>query len=326
MEIFPCTLIHIEENVKGSPNLKGKSALSYVDQAALLHRSLLHVGMPGLHVLTNAPATVNERLERLPDDTRFDVELLQTSLKPPRDSVFYGAHFKLDLLYQVAAALPADHLLLLLDADMVALRKLDDDLIARCASVGAGVFDISDQVFQAYGSGRVIRDLELVAGQPLPNPRWYGGEFLLVTADRLRQLVECVSEHYARYCEIFDTLLHHGDEAYVSAALNVLAARGWPLVEVGAHQAIGRHWSGNTYRDLRWFRECSFLHLPGTKSMLESEAHRRDYVPERLWGRLEIAHLLGRPRWAVRRHLTRHDVKQVMVSLRRLAPHADASR
>jgi len=56
-------------------------------------------------------------------------------------------------------------LLMLLDSDIVAMRPLADELLGRCADVGVGAFDISDQVFPAYGSANVIKDLEIVAGR-----------------------------------------------------------------------------------------------------------------------------------------------------------------
>ncbi|WP_156529193.1 hypothetical protein [Caballeronia udeis] len=96
----------------------------------------------------------------------------------PKQARFYAAHFKLDLIAQATEMLQSNDMLLLLDTDMAALRKLDDDLLRRRRTAGIGVFDISDQVFPTYGCERVIGDLETVAGRRLASPRWYGGEFL----------------------------------------------------------------------------------------------------------------------------------------------------
>ena len=226
---------------------------------------------------------------------------LTATIELPKNTPFYAAHFKLDLMDQVAKTLPADTMMLLLDAHMVALLPLDHDLIERCAQAGLGVFDISDQVFPAYGSERVVADLEAVAGQRLMNPRWYGGEFLLATPASLRRLVPRARASYARYLSESEHLRHHGDEAFISAALNALGDEGQVLIEVGAYQAVGRHWPGNNYRDLRWFRCCSFVHLPGGKALLEKEARFDDFAPDRFWRHMRVAHLRGRVRHAVKR-------------------------
>jgi hypothetical protein len=93
---------------------------------------------------------------------------------------------------------------------------------------------------------------------------------------------------------------HHGDEACISATLNALADEGQGIVEVGAYQAVGRHWPGNYYGDLRWFRGCSFIHLPGGKALLERDARSAGFVPQRFWRRVRAPHLRGRVRHALK--------------------------
>jgi hypothetical protein len=254
-----------------------------------------------LTIMTNAPAQVAARFDSMALAHRPALMTLSATIELPKNTPFYAAHFKLDLMDQIACVLPADTMLLLLDADVVAMQPLDRRLIERCAEAGLGAFDISDQVFSAYGSESVVADLEIVAGQRLRNPRWYGGEFLLATPDSLRRLVPRARASYARYLGEIGRMGHHGDEAFISATLNVLAEEGQALVEVGAYQAVGRHWPGNTYRDLRWFRGCSLVHLPGGKALLEKEARFGEFVPARFWRRMRVAHWRGRVRQALKR-------------------------
>ena len=301
MNLFPCTLVYVDVDAKPGPNSTSRDPMSYVSQAICLNNSLRHVGMPRLTIMTNAPALVAQRLEKMLPDKRPAVATLTATIELPKNMPFYAAHFKLDLMDQVAASLPVDTMLLLLDADMVALLPLDNELIERCAEAGLGVFDISDQVFPAYGSERVVEDLEIVADRRLRNPRWYGGEFLLATADSLRRLVPRARASYARYLSESERLKHHGDEAFISAALNSLVDEGQVLIEVGAYQAVGRHWAGNNYRDVRWFRCCSLVHLPGSKALLEREARFVEFVPDRFWRHMRVAHLRGRMRHALKR-------------------------
>ncbi|CAD6518377.1 hypothetical protein [Paraburkholderia metrosideri] len=301
MNLFPCTLVYVDVDANPGPNSTNRDPLSYVSQAVCLNNSLRQLGMPTLTIMTNAPALVAQRLAKMLPQNRPAVATLTATIELPKNTPFYAAHFKLDLMDQMAGSLPVDSMLLLLDADMVALLPLDSELIERCAEAGLGVFDISDQVFPAYGSERVVADLEIVADRRLRNPRWYGGEFLLATPDSLRTLVPRARASYARYLSESERLKHHGDEAFISAALNSLADEGQVLIEVGAYQAVGRHWAGNNYRDLRWFRCCSFVHLPGSKALLEKEARFVEFVPDRFWRHMRVAHLRGRMRHAAKR-------------------------
>jgi hypothetical protein len=299
--LFPCTLIYVDVDAKPGPNATNRDPLSYVSQAVCLNNSLRRIGMPMLTIVTNEPALVATRLSKIAPENGPAVTALTATIELPKDTAFYAAHFKLDLMDQVAATLPDDTMMLLLDADMVAMHPLDRNMVGRCAEAGLGAFDISDQVFSAYGSERVVADLEIAAGRRLRNPRWYGGEFLLATPAALRRLVVRARVSYARYISESMRVKHHGDEIFISAALNALVDEGQGLVEVGAYQAVGRHWPGNNYRELKWFRRCAFIHLPGGKALLEKQARYADFAPERFWCHLWVAHLCGRARHAIKR-------------------------
>lgn len=310
--LVPSALVYLDSAAASSPNCRAKDPSTYVRQAVCLNRSLLHAGMPRLNIYTNAIDAVNAVLADIPDVVPPAVHMLQVSRSDlPKSTPFYAAHFKLDLMTQAARSLPRNALFLLLDTDMVAMRPLSPELLDRVASLGAGVFDISDQVFPAYGSDRVIADLDRVAGRTLLNPRWYGGEFLLCTPAFLDRLVERGKACFGRYVGEIGHLHHNGDEAFISSALSLMAEDGCPLVEVGAYQAVGRHWPGNTYRNLYWFSRCAFLHLPGSKSLIDDEAHYADFDAARLWRALSFGHRMGQLRMAVK--LLLHGFPQVHV-------------
>jgi hypothetical protein len=231
VNLFPCTLVYVDVDASPGPNSTNRDPLAYVSQAICLNNSLRRAGMPKLTIMTNAPAVVAQRLEGMAKEHRPALMTLKATIELPKNTPFYAAHFKLDLMDQMADSLPADTMLLLLDADMVALLPLERNLIERCAEAGLGAFDISDQVFPPYGSDRVVADLEIVADRRLRNPRWYGGEFLLATPAALRRLVPRARASYARYVTEIGRLRHHGDEAFISAALNVLVDEGQGLIE-----------------------------------------------------------------------------------------------
>ena len=265
-----------------------------------LNRSLLAAGLPRLTIATNAIDLVVEYLSRLDAEIRPVVFPLRPSLDLAKETRFYGAHFKLDLLEQMALTLPGNRLLLLLDTDVTAQHRLDPDLLRRCHASGVGAFDISDQEFSAYGTTRVIDDLELVAGRPLRNPRWFGGECLLASPEVIGQLVPVARACFGRYRALIPDLNHQGDETFISAALNILSEQGQAIIDVGAYHMVGRHWSGGTHRDLRWFKGCALLHLPGCKALLGREASRRMFSSARLWRRLVLKHELNRLVWPLR--------------------------
>ncbi len=298
--VVPCALVFLDAEASGSPNLRGGETFSYVAQAVTLNRSLLAAGLPRLTIATNAIDPVDDYLSRLDTGIRPAVFPLRPSLHLAKETRFYGAHFKLDLLEQMAQALTGTELLLLLDTDVIAQHGLDPELLRRCRATGVGAYDISDQEFSAYGSARVIGDLELVAGRPLRNPRWFGGECLLVSRDVVDQLVPVARACFGRYRALVHELNHQGDEAFISAALNILSEQGQVIIDVGAYRMVGRHWSGSTHRDLRWFKGCALLHLPGCKALLARQANRCTFSSARLWRRLVLKHGLNRLVWPLR--------------------------
>jgi CheY-like chemotaxis protein len=229
------------------------------------------------------------------------VQLAPTTLSLPRKTRFYSAHFKLDMMEQLGSMLAEGELLMVLDTDMFALHGLDEALLRRCQTNGVGAFDISDQEFSAYGDARVIADLEVVAGRRLQNPRWFGGEALVATADFIDELVPRAHACFERYRQVINELNHNGDETFISAALNLLSDDGRQIIDLGAHRLVGRHWSGNTHRDLRWFKGCSLLHVPGCKRLLERQARRPAFDASHVWRGLVLRHELNRTVWPLRR-------------------------
>jgi hypothetical protein len=79
--------------------------------------------------------------------------------------------------------------------------------------------------------------------------------------------------------------------------MNILSDQGHRIVDVGAHRAVGRHWSGNTHRDLRRFKHCALLHLPDSKFLLGREARQRNFSLGRIWRRLIVRHEMRRLVW-----------------------------
>jgi hypothetical protein len=327
VNIVPYALVYIDEDSIASLNARYGDSFRYADQAITLNRSLLALGLPRLTIATNVPLDIERYLAGFEETLRPELSIIRPSLSLPAGTRFHGAHFKLDLLEQAGRQLQDNTLLLLLDADMFVHWPLDARLLDRCAAAGVGAFDISDQEFSAYGNARVIRDLEKVAGRPLANPRWFGGELLLASAGFIAELIPCARECFHRYVHSLPQLNHHGDEMFMSAALNLLSERGQQIIDVGAYRMVGRHWSGNTHRDLRWFRQCSLLHLPGCKDLLERQAGRNTFSAARLWNVLAVMHSVNRLTWPFRQMVhARRRKKAAIERLEVLLVECNASR
>ncbi|MEM5436814.1 response regulator receiver protein [Paraburkholderia diazotrophica] len=299
--VVPYALVYVDTDSTGSPNSTSVDPFAYLEQAITLNRSLLAVGLPRLTVATNVADKVERYLANVAGDWRPDVlQLKPSTLELPKVTRFYGTHFKLDLLEQAAATLHEGQLLMLVDTDVFALRGVNAELLLRCRATGVGAYDITDQEFSAYGESRVIADLETVAGKRLVNPRWFGGEALLASAAFIDKLVPRARLCFERYRSSIGQLNHHGDEAFISAALNLFVEEGQQIIDLGAHRLVGRHWSGNTHRDLRWYKGCAFVHLPGSKRLLERQARRATFSAKRIWRRIVLAHALNRMLWPLR--------------------------
>lgn len=209
-------------------------------------------------LVTNNGALLTERLRRL-DITDLEILEHRFVLPVPAGIPFFSAHFKLEL-YDAFGSGDYGEYLALIDIDTLLLRPLPtaSDLAA---------YDISDQVFPRYGRETVIRDLEIVAGKPLANGRWYGGEFVMGSAAQFSELARLIDFCWPRYIENMGTVHHLGDEMVLSAALNLYATEH-ALVDYGARGNVTRWWSSRTFNKQAPFSRAvntALLHLPADK-------------------------------------------------------------
>ncbi|HZZ04719.1 MAG TPA: hypothetical protein VFE81_17670, partial [Paraburkholderia sp.] len=102
MNLFPCTLVYVDVDASPGPNATNRDPLSYVSQAICLNNSLRQVGMPRLTIVTNAPALVAQRLDSIEAAHRPALVTLNATIELPKNTPFYAAHFKLDLMDQMA--------------------------------------------------------------------------------------------------------------------------------------------------------------------------------------------------------------------------------
>lgn len=273
-------LLYSDGNSELYTNLKVSGGIDpldiYIENAALCGASLAHFGIP-FTVVTNDVAAIQRRMEILGIED-LDVREQNFTLQVPIGIAFYSAHFKIDLIKAFGMGLYGDYVGLI-DLDTVLCRPF-----GALPRQGLSVYDITDQVLPAYGTNRVFGDLTCIAGRKIADPRWYGGEFISGDSASFGRLSRYIKECWPRYIAAIGGLHHLGDEAVVSAALNVMAEE-----EGRAHRlsdapgAVCRWWSVRTKSPqirLEAVLNCSLLHLPADKQFL-ARLSRVPFAPDK---------------------------------------------
>jgi hypothetical protein len=267
------------------------------------------------NIITNKPAYTRQRLEHLKLE-RISVSEHDFSLMVPKKKMyFYSAHFKLDVFNAFGDGQFGEHIGLV-DLDTILLRSLPQ-------SANLAVYDISDQVFPAFGKSRVVSDLELISGRSLEDPHWYGGEFVTGSAAEFATISHYINLCWPKYVRNIGSLHHVGDEMVMSSALNMARADGVHILDYGQAGLVARWWSDRTEHEQAPFEPltaAALLHLPGDKMFLTREAryqfdsgeflsrfqrHARKKIAHRVAGQavdtlLEEPRVLFTPRLAAR--------------------------
>jgi len=190
----------------------------------------------------------------------------------PHGIPFYSAHYKLEVLGEFATG-RWGQLSALVDLDTVFLEPLP---LPAAAGGKLAVYDISDQIFPAFGPQRVTADLETVAGIGLPQARWFGGEAIAGDAAGFELLSRYIERIWPRYLANIRSLHHIGDEMVVSTALNMMQRDGHDLTDWSKKGLVRRWWSARTLCPQPRLRDvvegCALLHLPADKEFLASRA------------------------------------------------------
>ena len=160
-----CGLLYLTDGGGRHSNLRhGRDAnTTYILCAAFCAKTLQAVG-GSFALITNRKEWVASALEKHGIDWVTVLECA-FSLDVPQGIPFYQAHFKLDIFSAFAQGMFGDRVGLI-DIDALFLRAL-----RQTPGASLEVYDISEQVFPAYGKNRVVDDLQHVAGRPLADAR-----------------------------------------------------------------------------------------------------------------------------------------------------------
>ncbi len=233
-------------------------------------QSAIAAGMD-FELVTNDPDRLRRAAATVPGSEALALRFHDFKLEVPRGIRFQSAHYKLELIQAFGTGAFGDHCAMV-DIDAVLLRPLelhDADALY--------VYDISAQHFGRTVPAKAQSDLDLVAGEGIANPRWFGGEFKAGPAHMFRKLGEEIARMWPRYQEVAPDMYHTGEEMVLSAALNRMIQQGEPIRDAGVDQLAARWWSLRTRNQIGSWKaaaDCTLFHLPACKEFLA-----RDYAP-----------------------------------------------
>ena len=269
--IYFGTLLWIDEKNHSAINNKNKSVLSYFRQIDLLAKMLRAEFDCALTVFTNTPAPIRSWFSDKGHETPNIVPITST-MPIPSGTRFYAAHHKLDALIAGLDLLKTDEdRFFLLDADIIVRRCFDSEQMNMVQSADLIVYNISDQVFPAYGATRIKADIENVANTSFADAKWFGGEMIGGNRKGLQHLIEKANSVLPRYFDRLPSLHHVGDEMFISASLNLLLKDEPTLkiIEQNPYRLISRHWARHTDRSFQHHMQSTFVHCPDSKPALE---------------------------------------------------------
>jgi len=278
MTIHLYGLLRLDDREVSSVNLStrdfSEQVAVYARNATTLARSLKIHGIP-FTLLTNRKDIVTAHVE-----AALSVEEIPFTTQVPSGTKFYSAHFKLDAFRYLATV--SHEYVGLCDLDMICLRAIPSCLHTMIAAKMPLYYDISDQVIPAYGHEIIMNNLRSIHGFATEG-RWYGGEFISGPPSFFEALTRTIEEIYPRYIANISSMHHVGDEAYTSAALEILRRKIGCFGDAGTLGIIGRFWSApvkHHQKPFDYFKECFLLHLPADKPFLASfNQEIRDFIP-----------------------------------------------
>lgn len=237
----------------------------YLNNALLLSESLKVHGYK-FTLLTN-----NKRLlQNILIKKKFNLELIEIEFptKFPSGVRFFSAHSKIDAFRYLSQQ--NHNYVVFCDLDMVCLKKIPDSFQAAIDAKIPLVYEITDQVFEAYGEKIVMDDVRTVR-RFNSEGKWIGGEFLSGTPDFFEALCLEIDTFIPKYFESFITMNHNSDEALITPAIDKLRNSGLYISDAGLNRTIGRYWSSNTLhtqKNFNFYEDLFLLHLPADKKFL----------------------------------------------------------
>lgn len=262
-------LLHLSPHEYSAVNVKVKSfkdQLSiYIKNSIALKKSLQTQNIE-FTLLTNNKAAIDEQI--ISSQMILDVVEIPFITDVPPGVRFFSAHFKVDVFRYFSTL--SEKYVGLFDLDMICVNKIPSGLKNIIESSTPIFYDISDQVIPVFGQDVIVKDLSLLTGLKSEG-RWSGGEMIAGPPTFFAQLVKVIDSIWPTYANNVHKLHHVGDEAVVSAALEIMRTNGHYMGDAGSLGIVGRFWSGavqHSQRNFSYFKKCFVLHLPSDKRFL----------------------------------------------------------
>lgn len=262
-------LLHLEQDENSAINLATGSFLEqiavYVNNAITLSSSLGRRGIE-FELLTNRRDLVEQAM---PSDRALQVVEISFDTPVPRGIKFYSAHFKLDAMRYLSRL--DEEYVVLSDLDVICVNDFPD-VFRNIVEAGIPLcYDISDQEIAAYGHDSILYDLRFVHGID-GEGRWLGGEFIGGPPRYFESLLEKIDLIYPNYVSNLPRMRHVGDEALVSAGVELLRREGVYVADAGTIGIVARYWNRDTRHPQQSMHHhigrCFLLHLPADKKFL----------------------------------------------------------
>lgn len=265
------TLLYIDiENQSLSQNgISGtfdQQMKTFIKCCESLSKSLTYFTNYKLIVLTNNKAFIENTSQELKCiEIEFD-------FKVPKDIRFFAAHHKIDAFKYFAQLSDFDYSFLI-DSDVICINKMPLNLINCIDSNIPVYYDITEQVYPAYGRETIIKDKAVLMSNILSTGIWAGGEFIGGSNKFFKLLYDEIQLIKENYLANYRSLHHQGDEALVSSAIEKIMQNEY-ICNVGLFGGIGRFWSSQTLLHVQnnWksYVNNFLLHLPADKNFIAS--------------------------------------------------------
>ncbi|MGZ8995045.1 MAG: hypothetical protein ACXW3P_00895 [Rhodospirillales bacterium] len=262
-------LLHLDENENSAINVAtssfGEQTRVYVNNAVTLSASLRNRSIEFV-LLTNSKDVVEKNL---PAGSNLSVTEIPFKTLVPRGIKFYSAHFKIDALRYISSV--RGEYFALSDLDVICVNRYPSALENIVRSGIPLCYDISDQEIPSYGHESILSDLRAVHGMA-GEGRWIGGEFIGGPPQFFSRLVRKIETIFPSYVSHLSTMRHIGDEALISAGIELLRREGVYVADGGTIGIVARYWN----RDARhpqqpldhYMKNFFLLHLPADKKFL----------------------------------------------------------
>ena len=233
----------------------------YINCCKILHNSLKKFGFK-LVILTNQPNVIIEQ------ENSLNVENVDFKLNVPENIRFFSAHYKIEVFKYLS--LYGDDYSVLLDNDVVCVNNIPENMEKIIQEKIPVYYDITDQVYPAYGRKKIIEDKTRIMGiKSLGN--WAGGELIGGSKIFFEVIYNKCIDYWDKYFDNINDFHHQGDEMLTSCAIEKYILDKNVIVNAGSIGFIGRYWSVKTLHIGKIFEayfDNFLLHLPADKAYL----------------------------------------------------------